>query len=274
MRCSLLFTLFYLFVAAWAGGYQGCLERVWLYQAYLIDSLNDYNDQTIGWQCKDKGITKRTTTCSSWVRMPGSSSGSTLSYDQFIFNLGRVGDRTGWSVMSGGKLDLEATALNTYNKYLTPRPGQAPGTAKVKNFGAHLAVKGTFEWNACIMKVGEVVDRTYRDKSAGMDDATKKLFKDFDMMRELVIKARAADHAPFLINEARQKLCVDPNKKWETVDWTATEKAALEAGDKDAGKKIRKFLGDWYSGNKDARDHDQVINSFKHQRDQQLACGR
>lgn len=27
-----------------------------------------------------------------------------------------------------------------------------------------------------------------------------------DMMRELVIKARAADHAPFLINEARQKL--------------------------------------------------------------------
>lgn len=58
--------------------------------------------------------------------------------------------------MSGGKLDIEATALNTYNKYLTPRPGQAAGTAKVKNFGAWLAVKDTFEWNACIMKVGQV----------------------------------------------------------------------------------------------------------------------
>lgn len=69
MRSCLLFALLYLFVAAWAGGYQGCLERVWLYQAYLIDSLNDYNDQTIGWQCKDKGITKNTKTCSNWVRM-------------------------------------------------------------------------------------------------------------------------------------------------------------------------------------------------------------
>lgn len=58
--------------------------------------------------------------------------------------------------MSGGELDVEATALKTYNQYLTPAPGQAAGNAKVNNFGAWLAVKDTFEWNACIVKVGQV----------------------------------------------------------------------------------------------------------------------
>ena len=58
--------------------------------------------------------------------------------------------------MSGGELDARAIALNTYNKYLTPQPGQAAGIAKVKNFGAQLAVKGTFEWNQCIVKAGDV----------------------------------------------------------------------------------------------------------------------
>ncbi|CAG5179600.1 uncharacterized protein ALTATR162_LOCUS9367 [Alternaria atra] len=206
MRGSLLFTLFYLFVAAWAGGYQGCLERVWLYQAYLIDSLNDYDDQTIGWQCKGKNYNFKTKTCIKWNRMPGSKKGSTLSYDQFLHALGGAKDRTGWAVMSGGELDVKATALNTYNKYLTPQPGQAAGKAKVNNFGAQLAVKDTFEWNQCIIKAGDVVDQTYRAKSSGMDDATKKLFENFDATRDLVINARTGDHGPFLIDEARKKL--------------------------------------------------------------------
>jgi hypothetical protein len=57
-------------MAAWAGGYQGCLERVWLYQAYLIDSLNDYDDQTIGWQCKGKNWDRDAKKCKEeWTRM-------------------------------------------------------------------------------------------------------------------------------------------------------------------------------------------------------------
>ncbi|XP_014561984.1 hypothetical protein COCVIDRAFT_85196 [Bipolaris victoriae FI3] len=291
MRNSLLCTLFSLFVAAWAGGYQGCLERVWLYQAYLIDSLNDYDDQTIGWRCRDKNVSKNTKTCANWVRMEGSKRGSTLSYDQFVFALGKTGLRTGWSVMSGGELDAEATALKTYNQYLTPAPGQAAGAAKVKNFGAWLAVKDTFEWNACIMKVGQVVDDTYRARSSGMDDATKKLFKNFDATRDLIIKARKGDHGRFLIDRSRQDLPgmkiileplgdnpVDPKKEWETVNWTATEKMAREAGDMDAGNKIATFLYDFYessaNSNKDAREHKQVIDSFKQIQSQQLACGR
>jgi hypothetical protein len=79
-----------------------------------------------------------------------------LSYDQFIFALGNAKDRTGWSVMTDGQLDVKETALNTYNKYLTLQPGQAEGSAKVKNFGAQLAMKDAFEWNQCIMKAGEV----------------------------------------------------------------------------------------------------------------------
>ncbi|EUC33674.1 hypothetical protein COCCADRAFT_36522 [Bipolaris zeicola 26-R-13] len=285
MKNSLLCTLFSLFVAAWAGGYQGCLERVWLYQAYLIDSLNDYDDQTIGWQCKDKGVTKNTKTCANWVRMPGSKRGSTLTYDQFVFALGKTGLRTGWSSMSGGELDVEATALKTYNQYLTPAPGQAAGNAKVNNFGAWLAVKDTFEWNACIVKVGQVVDDTYRARSSGMDDATKKLFKNFDATRDLVIKARTGDHGPFLIEKARQKLpnmdinieVIGASKNWETVDWAETEREAREAGNKNAGTEITDFLNEWYgdnSGDSHARDHKQVINSFKQIQSQQLACGR
>jgi hypothetical protein len=45
--------------------------------------------------------------------------------------------------------------LNTYNHYTTKRGGQtSPPT--VKNLAAYLAVKDAFEWNQCIMKVGEV----------------------------------------------------------------------------------------------------------------------
>jgi lambda repressor-like predicted transcriptional regulator len=39
MRVSLFLALSYLSTAVWAGGYQGCLERVWLFQAYEIDAL-------------------------------------------------------------------------------------------------------------------------------------------------------------------------------------------------------------------------------------------
>jgi hypothetical protein len=69
MKGRLFFTLLYLFTTAWAGGYQGCLERVWVYQAYLIDSLNDYDKQTIGWQCKGKNWDNTNKKCAHWQRM-------------------------------------------------------------------------------------------------------------------------------------------------------------------------------------------------------------
>jgi len=48
--------------------------------------------------------------------------------------------------------------------------------------------------------------------------------------------------------------------------------------DNDAGTKITNFLKRWYSNTADsdinARNHKQVINSFKRVRDQQVACGQ
>jgi hypothetical protein len=44
MRVPLFFTISYLSTAVWARGYQGCLERVLLFQAYEIDALNDLDD--------------------------------------------------------------------------------------------------------------------------------------------------------------------------------------------------------------------------------------
>jgi hypothetical protein len=39
-----------LFIFFSAGGLQGCFERVFMYQAYLIDGFNKPNEQTIGFR--------------------------------------------------------------------------------------------------------------------------------------------------------------------------------------------------------------------------------
>jgi hypothetical protein len=51
MRTSFLLTVAYLIASAFAGGYQGCLERVLLFYAYQIDQLNPLEEQTLGWRC-------------------------------------------------------------------------------------------------------------------------------------------------------------------------------------------------------------------------------
>lgn len=69
MKGSILFSLFYVFMTAWAGGYQGCVERVWMYQAYLIDQLNPEADRSIGLQCKKKDWDDANKKCSKWTPM-------------------------------------------------------------------------------------------------------------------------------------------------------------------------------------------------------------
>jgi hypothetical protein len=76
MRVFILSSLFYFYTIVWAGGYQGCLERVYMYQAYLIDGLNAEDKQIMGWQCiGKKNWNGGTKSCkpsppgSGWVRM-------------------------------------------------------------------------------------------------------------------------------------------------------------------------------------------------------------
>lgn len=55
MKDSLFVTLLYLVITVWAGGYQRCLERVWLYNALLVDhEFNGEAGRTIGYQCKGR----------------------------------------------------------------------------------------------------------------------------------------------------------------------------------------------------------------------------
>jgi hypothetical protein len=53
MKVPFVLTLSFLITAVWAGGYQNCLERVWLYQAYLIDQHNPEPERQIGYQCNN-----------------------------------------------------------------------------------------------------------------------------------------------------------------------------------------------------------------------------
>lgn len=102
--------------------------------------------------------------------------GARCTYDQFVHGLGGAHERTGYEVLqSDGTLDVEKSAIATYKTY-HKKPGD--GT-KIPNFEGQVAVKGTWEFNQLIMKVGNVVDKTYKAKQAKLTDEQKKLFKNF-----------------------------------------------------------------------------------------------
>ncbi|RII07038.1 hypothetical protein CUC08_Gglean008006 [Alternaria sp. MG1] len=176
--------------------------------------------------------------------------------------------------------------------YLTPRPGQDPKKAKVYNFEAQLAVKGTWEWNQCIQRVGQVVDGIYK-ANPGMSADQKKLFERFDAAGELVVKARAGDHGKFLVDAAeksdklkeieikKQNLGTNPvdGQAFETADWAETIEGAYNAGVSNPIVKVGDFISGFYAKPKDgkkssAREHLAVIKSYKRVQDSAVACGR
>ncbi|RYP66168.1 hypothetical protein DL771_007944 [Monosporascus sp. 5C6A] len=193
---------------------------------------------------------------------------------------------TSWSVLdkSTGRLDTEATAKNCY-KIFTTSLGKNP---HVPNFPPYAAMKGAWEYNYYIMKLSQKAnDAWWRKKN----DNNKHLWESFDNTREKISVARAGDHGPYLINAARkalggtmtihtQNLGKNPatGEVWETVDWKETAKQAKANGVADVDKHIRDFLNDWYHGTNDdkdyrsARDHHQVIRSYKRVADRTQSC--
>jgi hypothetical protein len=79
-----------------------------------------------------------------------------LSYDKFIENFGEGLRNRAWSEPATGRLDIEATALKTYNVYIAGILGQTTGSAKVKNVGANAFMKDTIEWNDAIKKASRL----------------------------------------------------------------------------------------------------------------------
>ncbi|OBT41173.1 hypothetical protein VE00_09081 [Pseudogymnoascus sp. WSF 3629] len=286
MRVSLYLILSYLSIAAWAGGYQGCLERVWLFQAYEIDALNPRQFQSIGFKCTRLGAAAKT--CDGWTPCrPGSTTGRTrCDFGELMKHLGKAptvprGDS--WvGLDDSGNLDAEKTAKNCYRLFTT----SGAKDPKVNNFQPEHAMKGTWEFNEFIMKLSTKVNETFRIHKT---DANKHLWERFDDTRAKISVARAADHGPFVIDEAvvklgdsiplsKQDLGLNPvtGKPQETVDWKKTVQEAMKKGTPGATEKIRAFLNEFYTreGVNPARDHLQVIKSYKRVGDRNQSCRR
>lgn len=285
MKRSLFLALSYLCTAVWAGGYQGCLERVWLFQAYEIDALNPEMDQQIGFRCR-KWIDadhKCDGGDGGYEACRGSRPDRRCTFDELMVHLGRAPQPRGWSATdpATGRLDTRQTAVNCYNIF------QGRGRP-VPNFPAYKAMKGNvWEYNDYILKLSTKVNDAFMKKKT---DVNRYLWEDFDDTREKINVARAGDHGPHLIPAARanlngitihtQNLGNNPatGALWETVDWARTANDARANGVADAQTRIRDFLDDFYRGTantqsaRQARQHFQVFRTYKRVQDRTISC--
>ncbi|PKX89207.1 uncharacterized protein P174DRAFT_335142, partial [Aspergillus novofumigatus IBT 16806] len=256
MKTSIFLALAYIAASVWAGGYQGCLERVLFFYAYQIDGLNDPVDQTLGFRCK-KWDDKTGCVNNEWVACRGKGGGR-CNFNELMASLGKsrptdklVGPPT--ADQSTARPDIQETAKTLYTHYTTP-PNK-----RVTNFPPYKAMKGASgDFNAYTLKLGELVNNM-RHRT----DANKYMWEGFDKTLEQINIARAGDHGPFLIEAAKRKLGTpnnmdiklmnlgdnpisNPTTQWETVDWKATAEAAKTKGIENVDKLIRDFRTNWY----------------------------
>jgi hypothetical protein len=302
MKASLSLALFYLSTVVWAGGYQGALERVWLFQAYEIDALNPLDQQTIGFKCRHQ-LDAKVTTCKKYEKdadgkekdgwIPCAPHRNTkpprsrCNFDELTKHMGsapplRAGQK--WAIYDAdGKLNTEETAKNVYTKFTTS------GVGKVVNFPPFKAMKGAgIEYNDFLVKFSTAVNGAY---STHRTDANNHLWEAFDDTLEKINIARTGDHGPYLVEAAKthfaeinpeikiveEKFGSNPStgKEWKTVDWMSTaaeaEKSGIHIQDS-----IVKFLDGYYRGtgalHKEARKHYQVIVSYKRIADRIQDC--
>jgi hypothetical protein len=295
MRLFHLLLDFYLFTAVWAGGFAGALERVWLFQAYQIDALNPPDRQTVGFKCRHWEEEKLMGMVISRYCEDGNSgyqacrpprgANRRCTYAELMYHLGKAPSASldGWSVTdpATGRLDIQQTAIATYNKYMTNRD-------TIPDFPPHSAMKGdVYEYNDYIRRLNKVVTDAYVMHKT---DANVHLWDDFDATRDQINTARTASHGkPWLIDAARasthlagmtvvtQNIGTDPitGNAWETVDWAQTAKQARDDGITDVGKKIKDFRAEFYNAPSGSpREHLMVIKSYKRAKDAANRCRR
>lgn len=161
MRFYLIATLTYLTSFVYAGGFHGCLERVWLYQAYLIDELNDEADRTIGFRCKKWDDKSKPQLCTNdeWEACKPQRGSGRCNFDQLMVHLGRAPQLKDWDRRDGnGKLNVEETAKRCNELFSNKNQ-------PVKNFPGFKAIKGgTEEFNDYIKKLAKKTNDTYKNK--------------------------------------------------------------------------------------------------------------
>ena len=295
MRLSHLLFHFYLFTAVWAGGYAGALERIWLFQAYEIDALNEPDRQTVGFKCRHwepaeelmgmviAGYCRNGNSGYQACR-PARGANRRCTYAELMIHLGRTPSRStdGWSVdnQATGRLDVQQTAIATFNKFWIGRGVTPP------DFRPYVAMKGDiYEYNDYIHHLNKVVTDAYVEHKT---NDNVHLWNDFDGTRDQINIARTGDHGRHLIEAARasphfggmtlvtQNVGTHPvtGAAWETIDWAQTAKQARDDGITDGRTRIQDFREEFYRPDRSPRKHLMVIKSYKRAKDAANRCRR
>ncbi|KAL7936607.1 hypothetical protein V8C35DRAFT_295938 [Trichoderma chlorosporum] len=306
MRTTVFLQLVLLVTTAWAGGYQGCVERLLLFYAYQIDELNDAADRTLGFRCKKWDSAKKE--CMPTLKDPAKPDdppvpeweecvGKVLPSKRCTFNElnGSLGKLRSTEKLVGGNdadgkplpqdtktPDITETAKNVYNKFMAqPKP-------VVHSYPPYKFLKeAKDEYNDFLNRVSDVVIKAAPSKR---NKDTQFLFDGFQNSLDAIKDARVGDHGPFLIADAEPKLKAQgievvkmkvgsgknpvTGEVWETVDWENTIATAVAKGKE--RDKVLSAISEWdagfYKPGSEAFKHKVVIESYKKMEDGLLSC--
>ncbi|KAH6975761.1 hypothetical protein EDB80DRAFT_757713 [Ilyonectria destructans] len=136
---------------------------------------------------------------------------------------------------------------------------------------------GDRDYVKCVTRVGDVVAKAVTDGKKTSDKAW--LFDRFNECTEQIRFARVAEHGPYLIAEAQDKLPEDitvkketvgpgqnplaPTRKWETVDWEKTMSDAVSSKyDMEELQTIMQDVKDKFYLDTTAQEHRAVIQAY------------
>jgi hypothetical protein len=267
-----------------AGGYQGALERVLLYYAYQIDGLNSADVQRLGWKCMKWSTAERD--CMDWRRYENCDSGpgGRCNFNQFVRNMG-YGYEGSRNIVPGSDpnartLDIDRAAANYYHEVVTNTNHH-----KVMNYAPNRVMKfTTLEYQPFLDELGDLVQHTANSKKT---KTNAWMFDEFTKTVQKINEARAGDHGPYAIREAKAKLgaqwvvtrnvglnpALNPDfadvawqesakEVWSEVNWVDTQNKMEKAGIKDAAQKITTARNAIY-GPTVAREHLEVMERFR-----------
>lgn len=277
MRASRLLALLIFATVVIAGGYQGCLEKVWLFKAYEIEGLNP-GPHSLGWKCKAWDDASNTCRNNEWMECVGRRDAHPrCDFGEFMHHMGKADGSIAWAVPATGNMNAVETAKNCVFRFGRNRGG-------VPNTPPYKIMKDTIEWNDMVMKVSKIVDDTWKAGRHNVDN--EHMWDSFDDVREKIILARTGDHGPYAIarTEAelgdkfeihRQNLGENPMtyQQWETVDWKETGLKAIDAGIGDGVEQVRNFLHKFYgkeTWGTEPRAHMRLIRTYKRSMDKSI----
>ncbi|KAL2194362.1 hypothetical protein P885DRAFT_63154 [Corynascus similis CBS 632.67] len=294
LKVPFVLTLPLFITAVWAGGYQNCLERVWLYQAYLIDQYNPEAQRQIGYRCSNW---RHDSCICDWVPCRGREGRAQCNFDDFQVFLGNLRPGMHGHPQTVNKTDGSLDVVETVKRCLWTWRDH---NAAPYNFRGYKAVKhGINDHNDFIYRIGQITNDNYNNPDI-RESVGIQAFRNVDDTLSKITTARVADHGRYLIPAARNALpgiiivekdsgansyyrdgwvppaSVEPDPpRWKTVDWENTINNPYNP--LDTRTRIGNWLYSYYRGphpNRRAKDHWQVLRSYKNLHDRTNRCRR